>query len=246
MATKNRPDRGHRPPAAVVAPPMQESELRQAATRVKMSIGTFASHRKSQLAHRMICGLIEEAISLSLLCKPSKTRRSDHRRKFVAIHRAASALRTLLNLPVTKRLLESLSWQVEASEQVLQGRPVRFRIAAHYPRAEQILEETRRYCSILADATALLMASRLDARRSSRQWRYKAWIVVHAAKVFENLTGMKATRRIRGEDHPEYGQPYGPFWNFMSALWIELFGSTIGLDKTMRQWTELPTIKRLE
>ena len=54
--------------------------------------------------------------------------------------------------------------------------------------------------------------------------------------MFEFLTGDRPSRKIRGEDHPDYGKPYGEFWAFLSSLWIELLGSVMGLDDYLQRW----------
>jgi DNA polymerase len=39
------------------------------------------------------------------------------------------------------------------------------------------------------------------------------------AAIYEYVTGEVASRRVRGEDHPEAGRDYGPFWDFAVIAW---------------------------
>ena len=58
------------------------------------------------------------------------------------------------------------------------------------------------------------------------------------AAIFEYATSERAERQVRGKDHFEAGKDYGPFWNFASAAWTIVFGSTDGLSAAIRRWTE--------
>src|SRR5208282_2740082 len=50
------------------------------------------------------------------------------------------------------------------------------------------------------------------------------------AAIFEYSTNEPAERRVRGEDHPEAGKDYGPFWEFSYAAWSIIFPSHRGLS----------------
>jgi hypothetical protein len=56
------------------------------------------------------------------------------------------------------------------------------------------------------------------------------------AAIFKWITEIKAGRRVHGEDCSEYGQDYGPFWNFARAAWTPIFGPDAPLSDAMRRW----------
>jgi hypothetical protein len=58
------------------------------------------------------------------------------------------------------------------------------------------------------------------------------------AAIFEYVTGAAASRRVRGEDHPEAGKDYGPFWGFAAVAWRIIFGSNKGLSAALKRWAE--------
>lgn len=58
------------------------------------------------------------------------------------------------------------------------------------------------------------------------------------ASIFEYSTGEIAQRRVRGEDHPQAGQEYGPFFDFVCAVWGIVFGSLTGLKAALKRWAQ--------
>jgi len=58
------------------------------------------------------------------------------------------------------------------------------------------------------------------------------------AAIYEYVTGEIASRRVRGEDHPEAGRDYGPFWDFAVVAWRIIFGSNKGLSAALKRWAE--------
>jgi hypothetical protein len=54
--------------------------------------------------------------------------------------------------------------------------------------------------------------------------------------IFEFVTCTTAERRVRSEDHHEYGKEYGPFWDFVQPIWVIIFGSQAGLSAAVRNW----------
>jgi hypothetical protein len=63
-------------------------------------------------------------------------------------------------------------------------------------------------------------------------------ILQDMATIFEFATDQSPTRRIRTDAHVDSGQDYGPFWNFVSAIWLIVFGSTNRLSYAVRYWAE--------
>jgi hypothetical protein len=61
-------------------------------------------------------------------------------------------------------------------------------------------------------------------------------ILQDLAAIFEYVTGEGASRRVRGEDHPEAGRDYGPFWDFAMVAWRIIFGSNKGLSAAIKRW----------
>lgn len=61
-------------------------------------------------------------------------------------------------------------------------------------------------------------------------------ILLDIQVIFEYLTKTRATRRIHNKDHPDTGQPYGPFWDFSSAVWRSIYGSDEQLAAAMKNW----------
>ena len=58
------------------------------------------------------------------------------------------------------------------------------------------------------------------------------------AAIYEYVIGEVASRRVRGEDHPEAGRDYGPFWDFAVVAWRIIFGSNKGLSAALKRWAE--------
>jgi hypothetical protein len=63
-------------------------------------------------------------------------------------------------------------------------------------------------------------------------------ILKDLAAIFEYATGKRARRGVRSEDHPDYGQDYGPFYEFAKSVWQLLFGDTAGLSANLKLWAE--------
>ena len=61
-------------------------------------------------------------------------------------------------------------------------------------------------------------------------------VLLDLAAIFEWATGIRAGRRIRTDAQEDAGKPYGPFWDFASKAWPMIFGSTKGLDHSIKQW----------
>jgi hypothetical protein len=108
------------------------------------------------------------------------------------------------------------------------------RQVARYADARGKLARLSRHLALVR--RAIDHASRSTPKRGRPREVPRVWLVRCTADVFEYLTGHRASRKIRGEDHPDYGKPYGKFWDFASQVWIELYGSVSGLDDHMRQW----------
>jgi hypothetical protein len=62
-------------------------------------------------------------------------------------------------------------------------------------------------------------------------------VMLDLEAIFEFVTGTRAERRVRGEDHPDYGKEYGPFWDFVRPTWMMIFGSNAGLSAAMKDWS---------
>jgi hypothetical protein len=63
-------------------------------------------------------------------------------------------------------------------------------------------------------------------------------ILKDLAAIFEYATGTRAERRVRSEDHPDYGQDYGPFYEFTKTAWQLVFGDAAGLSTNLRLWAD--------
>jgi hypothetical protein len=63
-------------------------------------------------------------------------------------------------------------------------------------------------------------------------------ILKDLAGIFEFATEQWAGRRIRSDAYVDAGQNYGAFWDFVSAVWPMIFGSTKGLSYAVRFWAD--------
>jgi len=61
-------------------------------------------------------------------------------------------------------------------------------------------------------------------------------ILKDLAAMFEFATEQSSGRRVRTDAHVDAGQDYGPFWDFVSAVWPMIFGSTNGLRYALKFW----------
>lgn len=91
----------------------------------------------------------------------------------------------------------------------------------------------------IAVAAYRLLAEVPRPRRGRPVRRALSMAVDHLAEIYWYLSGEKATRRVRGKDHPRKGAEYGPFWEFSSLMWESAIGSRRGLFDAYRNWARL-------
>jgi hypothetical protein len=72
--------------------------------------------------------------------------------------------------------------------------------------------------------------------RQSTLLRYL--ILQDLAAIFEWAMRQHAGRRVKTDIGDDAGETYGPFWEFASATWRIVFGSTKGLDNALKQWAQ--------
>jgi hypothetical protein len=63
-------------------------------------------------------------------------------------------------------------------------------------------------------------------------------ILLDLAAIFEYATDQPSGRRVRTDLHVDAGEDYGPFWDFASAIWAIIFGSTRGLGYAVKFWAK--------
>jgi hypothetical protein len=63
-------------------------------------------------------------------------------------------------------------------------------------------------------------------------------VLLDLAAVFEWATRQRASRKVGTDAGTRPGQTYGPFWDFASAAWPIIFGSSAGLDNALKFWAE--------
>lgn len=63
-------------------------------------------------------------------------------------------------------------------------------------------------------------------------------ILLDLAAIFEWATQQSAGRRVKTDISDDAGKNYGPFWDFVSAIWPMIFGSVAGLDYALKNWAE--------
>jgi hypothetical protein len=105
-------------------------------------------------------------------------------------------------------------------------------------------DEIQRFARRLEEETAHLEPLAEAASREGRrilpflrhQTMIRFLVLQDLAAIFEYATGVRAERRVRGEDHPEAGKEYGPFWDLVSTAWPIIFGSQRGLAAALKRW----------
>ena len=111
-------------------------------------------------------------------------------------------------------------------------------------------DEIQRYVGRLEEETPYLeklseAAANLGARCTPPRLRHSSAIgylvLQDLAAIFKYATGATAERRVRGEDHPEAGREYGPFWALVSTAWPMIFGSRAGLSAAFKRWAAART-----
>jgi len=73
-----------------------------------------------------------------------------------------------------------------------------------------------------------------DKQESGHPRNIRAYLVMmDLVKIFEWLTGRKATREV----DRDLGKDTGPFWHFAAAVWPHVFGEgRYGLSAAMKNW----------
>jgi hypothetical protein len=67
-------------------------------------------------------------------------------------------------------------------------------------------------------------------------------VILDVAAIFQLVSGKQPTRQI----NQDTGKDYGPFWNFASAIWPAVFGSSSGLSAANKRWaTEVSRQRKL-
>ena len=102
----------------------------------------------------------------------------------------------------------------------------------------QAIAELKRGSEWLVElAAGANAANSLVARKRGRPRLVAHYLIMmDLAAIFEYLTGERAERLIRGEDHSQRGTDYGSFWNFAEATWAVIFKSTDGLKAAIKHW----------
>ena len=191
-------------------------DLKRASIRVKSSIHKFESARKRRLAGKIIAALISHAL-MSSGASSGEEESIKAQSRVAKFKQLLDALMQefLSNSDARSELAYALGTLNDPTpvDSLLRGMP-RVRVAQ---RAISTLHDmTQKILFVANEATK----TRAAQRRGRRGHHWKLLLIIEAAEVFEFLTGNKPSRKIRGEDHPDYGKPYGEFWAFLSSLWM--------------------------
>jgi hypothetical protein len=211
--------------------PLTAAQVKRAAIRVKARISGFENPHKRRVAAHLILVLIEHA----LIDRPEAPN-PKLAKLLSAMSKAANRIIELLG-DNQLRLQASLTLADMLNR--IAGQHRDRGLGEAYPSAhdaERYLTSIEWHNRLLAHVASIAGMNRPPSSRGRRRQPHKQLIIVAAADIFEYLTGESASRKIRGEDHAERGKPYGEFWAFASALWMELFGSVSGLDDVMANW----------
>ena len=101
--------------------------------------------------------------------------------------------------------------------------------------ARERLHSAEGWARELAEAPPDLSESQGEGRGRPRA--ITTYLVMYDLEaLFEFVTCTTAGRRVRSEDHSEYGKEYGPFWDFVKPIWIMIFGSQAGLSAAVKNW----------
>jgi hypothetical protein len=101
--------------------------------------------------------------------------------------------------------------------------------------AQERLTWAKRWLPELADAYG---PSQRQARTRGRPRNIVSYLVMlDLQAIYEFVTDTSAERRVHGEDHPEHGKEYGPFWDFVQPIWTLVFGSNARLSAAMKAWS---------
>ena len=63
-------------------------------------------------------------------------------------------------------------------------------------------------------------------------------VLLDLGAIFEWATRRRASRKVGTDAGTRPGQTYGPFWDFVSAAWPIIFGSSAGLNNALKFWAE--------
>jgi hypothetical protein len=102
--------------------------------------------------------------------------------------------------------------------------------------ARERLQSVENWARKLAEASRDLSESQAKGRGRPRAI-IPYLVMFDLEAIFEFVTGTRAERRVRGEDHHEHGKEYGPFWDFVQPIWGMIFGSHAGLSAAMKNWS---------
>jgi hypothetical protein len=207
-------------------------DIKRASIRVKRSIPKFQDEHKRRVAARVIVALISHTIDAERYSQGNPAADS----RFLKLEKSLDKLLTdfLSDEDARSQLATVLSTLLPSRRG-----PTTLSVLMGLDR----IDEAQSAISMLHQATRKILLAASVARkagppqrRGRKRHSWKSMLIYEAAQVFEYLTGEKPTRKIRGEDHPDYGSPYGEFWSFLSSLWLELRGSTTGLDVHLQRW----------
>jgi hypothetical protein len=119
--------------------------------------------------------------------------------------------------------------------------------AVYVPKPNVKYAQIREAEHCLGEEPARLRKLAMAATEASATWQplsmrhnttIRYLILQDLTAIFEYATGEKASRKVRVDPHPDAGREYGVFWDFTSAVWRTVFGSTRGLGYAMQSWTE--------
>jgi hypothetical protein len=110
--------------------------------------------------------------------------------------------------------------------------------------AYSVIQETDR---LLGDEPQRLKHLAASASTVARLWAAPAvrhhtlvryLVLQDLAEIYRWATNKRPGRRVRTDVSPDAGMHYGPFWDFASAAWPIIFGSTAGLNSAFKLWAE--------
>jgi hypothetical protein len=71
-------------------------------------------------------------------------------------------------------------------------------------------------------------------------------VLLDLAAIFEWASGQHAGRRVRTDTSEDAGKEYGPFYDFVRAVWPIIFGSERGLSNALKDWAKRRALYREE